>query len=149
MTAKDTRPEILGSAAGLGAAVAIESGPELGENAAVEARGYWEQVWRRFRRDRVAVGSIFFLLFLVVVCFPGAWLAEQLLGHGPDDQFFNGLDERARPGRPVVVDRGSGVGQRRRCSSSARTARSAATSSSACSTAAASRCRSPSSRRSA
>jgi len=23
----------------------------------VEARGYWEQVWRRFRRDRVAIGK--------------------------------------------------------------------------------------------
>jgi hypothetical protein len=45
------KPELLSSGAGLGAAVAVETGTELGELEAVEARGYWEQVWRRFRKD--------------------------------------------------------------------------------------------------
>src|SRR5919198_515835 len=43
--------EIISSGAGLAAAVAVETGVELGELAPVRARGYWEQVWRRFRRD--------------------------------------------------------------------------------------------------
>jgi peptide/nickel transport system permease protein len=95
--------EIVGSAAGLGAAVAFESGGELGETIDVRARGYWEQVWRRFRRDRVAVGSIVFLVALVLVCFPGAVVAEQLLGHGPDDIFFDGVDDRLVPKGPMAT----------------------------------------------
>ena len=66
--------------------------PDLGEPVEVKARGYWEQVWLRFRRDRVALGSIFFLLLLVIASFPGAWLASKLLGHGPNDLFFDGVD---------------------------------------------------------
>jgi ABC-type dipeptide/oligopeptide/nickel transport system permease subunit len=89
---KDAPPEVLLPPAGLG-----ESGAGHVE---VEARGYWEHVWRRFRRDRAAVGSVFFLGFLVLACFPGAWIAEQILGHGPNDQFFNGLDERLVPVGP-------------------------------------------------
>jgi peptide/nickel transport system permease protein len=69
---------------------------------AVKARGYWEQVWRRFRRDRIALGSIFFIGLLVLVCFPGAWLASKLLGHGPDDLFFDGVDDRAIPLGPMA-----------------------------------------------
>jgi peptide/nickel transport system permease protein len=79
---------------------------ELGENVVVEARGYWEQVWLRFKRDRVAIGSFCFVLFLVLACFPGAWIAQKLLGHGPNDLFFAGLDERLVPVGPWtrVVD---------------------------------------------
>jgi peptide/nickel transport system permease protein len=70
---------------------------------AVEARGYWEQVWRRFRRDRVAVGSIFFIVFVVLASYPGAWLAEQLVGHGPNDQFYDGVDEGIVPVGPLTT----------------------------------------------
>ena len=94
------RQEVLGSAAGLGAAVALESGTELGEGLDVKARGYWEQVWRRFKRDRVAIGSIFFLVFVVLVSYPGAILAEKLVGHGPDDLFSEGIDDGAIPVGP-------------------------------------------------
>ncbi|MDX6509511.1 MAG: hypothetical protein QOG81_1263, partial [Gaiellaceae bacterium] len=41
-------PEILSSGAGLAAAVAIESGVDIGDFEPVRARGYWEQVWLRF-----------------------------------------------------------------------------------------------------
>jgi peptide/nickel transport system permease protein len=83
---------------------------ELGENVVVEARGYWEQVWFRFRRDRVAIGSLGFVLLLVLACFPGAWLAQKLLGHGPNDLFFGGVDERLVPVGPWtrVVDPDTG-----------------------------------------
>jgi ABC-type dipeptide/oligopeptide/nickel transport system permease subunit len=78
----------------------MESGGELGEHVDVKARGYWEQVWRRFKRDRVAVASIFFLVLLVLACFPGASIAESQLGHSPDDIFFDGVDDRLIPVGP-------------------------------------------------
>jgi peptide/nickel transport system permease protein len=55
----------------------------------VKARGYWELVWIRFRRDRLAFGSIFFIGFLLVGAFAGAPIAARLLGHGPNDIFNN------------------------------------------------------------
>ena len=65
--------------------------------APVRARGYWELVWLRFRRDRAALASIGFIVLLVLACFPGAWIAQKLLGHGPDDLFFDGVDDRLIP----------------------------------------------------
>src|SRR6478736_5911665 len=73
--------------AGLGAAVAVEGGTELGETEAVRARGYWELVWRRFRRDKVAIASGIFIIFLILVAFVGAPIAKHFIGHGPDDIF--------------------------------------------------------------
>jgi peptide/nickel transport system permease protein len=66
----------------------------------VKARGYWEQVWIRFKRDRVALASVFFIVFLVIVAFPGAFIAEKLLGHGPNQLFFDGVDDRLVPVGP-------------------------------------------------
>jgi peptide/nickel transport system permease protein len=79
--------EILGSAGGLAGAVALESGVELGE-LEVKARGYWEQVWRRFRRDKVAIGGGIAIILLLLTAFVGAPIFKALLGHGPDDQFY-------------------------------------------------------------
>ena len=79
------KPDRIGAGAGLAGAIEAESGVELGAlDAEVRARGYWEQVWRRFRKDRVAIGSIVFLFLLVLAVYPGAWLAEQLIGHSPE-----------------------------------------------------------------
>jgi peptide/nickel transport system permease protein len=97
LTTQEKHSELISSGVGLAGAIALESGDQLGEQIDVKARGYWEQVWRRFRRDRVAVGSIFFIVFLVLLCFPGAWLAQKFLGHGPDDLFFDGVDDRLIP----------------------------------------------------
>ncbi len=66
----------------------------------VKARGYWEQVWRRFRRDRVALASIVFLIFVVLICYPGAIIAENIIGHSPDDQFSDGIDDGFVPVGP-------------------------------------------------
>jgi peptide/nickel transport system permease protein len=66
----------------------------------IKARGYWEQVWIRFRRDKVALASIFFIVFLIFASFPGAYIAEKLLGHGPNQLFFDGVDERLVPVGP-------------------------------------------------
>src|SRR6476620_9422885 len=73
--------------AGLGAAVAVEGGTELGETEAVRARGYWELVWRRLRRDKVAIASGFFIILLILIAFVGAPIAKHFIGHGPDDIF--------------------------------------------------------------
>jgi ABC-type dipeptide/oligopeptide/nickel transport system permease subunit len=102
LSTHDHKPEILGSGAGLATAVEMETGTELGE-IEIKARGYWEQVWRRFKRDRVAVGSIFFIVFLILACFPGAWIAEKLLGHGPNDLFYDALDEGLIPVGPMTT----------------------------------------------
>jgi peptide/nickel transport system permease protein len=86
--------EVLSAGAGLAAEVALESGGELGEIQAVKARGYWEQVWRRFSKDKVAIGSGVFIILLVFTAFAGAPLAERWLGHGPNDLYTTvGVDQ--------------------------------------------------------
>jgi peptide/nickel transport system permease protein len=67
---------------------------------AVKARGYWEQIWIRFKRDRFALASIIVIVFIVLASFPGAYIAEKLLGHGPDQPFFDGVDEQLVPVGP-------------------------------------------------
>ena len=87
MATHEKPAELVSSGAGLGAAVAAESHGELGEGTPVRARGYWEQVWRRLRRDKVAIGSAIFIVLLVLAAFLGGPLAARLLGHGPNDIF--------------------------------------------------------------
>jgi peptide/nickel transport system permease protein len=58
----------------------------------VKARGYWELIWTRFKRDRLAVVSGVFIILLFLVAFAGAPIAAHLLGHGPNDQFPYGVD---------------------------------------------------------
>jgi ABC-type dipeptide/oligopeptide/nickel transport system permease subunit len=78
---------LVSSGAGLGAAVGVESGAQLGEAEEVRARGYWELVWRRFRRDKVAIGSGIFIIFLTLVAFVGAPVAQHYIGHDPNEIF--------------------------------------------------------------
>jgi peptide/nickel transport system permease protein len=79
-----TKPErstlVPGIAAGIGLGGQVE-----GEADDVRARGYWEQAWRRFRRDRIAVFSGIVIIMIVLVAFIGAPIASHLLGHGPND----------------------------------------------------------------
>ncbi|MGB2874619.1 MAG: ABC transporter permease [Gaiellaceae bacterium] len=81
------RDVIVSGAAGLGAAIATETGGALGELEEVRARGYWELVWRRFRRDKIAIASGFFIIILAFIAFAGAPLAQHYVGHGPTDIF--------------------------------------------------------------
>jgi peptide/nickel transport system permease protein len=83
--------DVVGSQAGLGAAVAAETHGELGEFGEIRARGYWELVWIRFRRDRVAIASGVFIILLTLVAFVGAPIAKHYVGHGPDE-IFTGTD---------------------------------------------------------
>ena len=74
-----------------GDAVPLEVGPAEGE-AAVKARGYWELVWIRFKRDRLALASVGFITFLLLMAFFGAPIMAHLLGHGPNDIYAFGVN---------------------------------------------------------
>jgi ABC-type dipeptide/oligopeptide/nickel transport system permease subunit len=56
------------------------------------AHGSWGLVWRRLKRDRMALGSAVALLLVVLVCFAGEPVAEHFLGHGPNDIFPMAVD---------------------------------------------------------
>jgi peptide/nickel transport system permease protein len=92
--------EVLSSAGGLAGTVAVESHGELGVLQDVQARTYWENVWRRFKRDKVAIAGGIFIVFLFFAAFGGAPIAQALLGHGPDDQLSAGVDAGGIPVGP-------------------------------------------------
>ena len=106
MATSGQQKDVVGAGAGLASAVAAETHGELGELTEIKARGYWEQVWLRFKRDKVAIASFFFIILLVLASFPGAWLAQKLLGHGPNDIFLSGerpgVDESLVPVGPMT-----------------------------------------------
>jgi peptide/nickel transport system permease protein len=88
MSTTDPHKDLVSSEAGLGASIAVESGTGLASGeTSVRARGYWEQVWRRLRRDKVAIGSFVFIILLVFSAFAGGPIAASLLGHGPNEIF--------------------------------------------------------------
>jgi peptide/nickel transport system permease protein len=106
MAQKQQGREVLSAGAGLAAEVALESGGELGEIHDVKARGYWDQVWRRFKKDKVAIASGVVIFLLIFAAFPGAPLAESWLGHGPDDIYPTpgvGVDENLVPRGPLTT----------------------------------------------
>ncbi len=100
--------------AGLGAAVAVESGTELGGMPEVRARGYWEQVWRRFRHDKVALASGVFIILLIFVAFGGAPIAKHYVGHGPNDLFLSppAVDLAGLPANPWTYATNSLTGKK-------------------------------------
>jgi peptide/nickel transport system permease protein len=59
----------------------------------VKARGYWELVWIRFRRDKIALLSFGVVVLLFAAAFAGGPLAAHLLGHGPNDIFGYGINQ--------------------------------------------------------
>ena len=73
-------------------------GPDVGAPVAiagegsVKARGYWEQVWLRLKRDRIALAGGGFIIFMFIVAFIGAPIAARMLGHGPNEQFYTAID---------------------------------------------------------
>jgi ABC-type dipeptide/oligopeptide/nickel transport system permease subunit len=79
--------------------VEAEAAVSEGETVAVRARGYWEGVWLRLRRDKLALAGAGFIVFLVLVAFAGAPIAAHFIGHGPNDPFFSngGVDANLQP----------------------------------------------------
>jgi peptide/nickel transport system permease protein len=67
------------------------------EATAVEARGYWESVWRSFKQDKVAIGGGIMIVLLVLLCFVGGPIFARLLGHGAERPFDGGLSSSALP----------------------------------------------------
>jgi len=68
--------------------------PETGQQG-VKARGYWELIWIRFRRDKLAVASVAFVVFLLLGSFVGGPLMAHILNHGPNTIFANGVDQHS------------------------------------------------------
>ena len=59
---------------------------------AVVARGYWEQIWLRLKRDKLALAGAVTIVLLFVGAFIGGPVASRILGHGPNDQFFDAVN---------------------------------------------------------
>ncbi|MCA9677306.1 MAG: ABC transporter permease [Kofleriaceae bacterium] len=76
--------------------------------AAPAGRSLWADAWRRLRRNTMAVASAGFVLFVVVVCVVGPWLASAIAGldstsqdvaygaRGPTWQHWLGTDPLGR-----------------------------------------------------
>src|SRR5581483_629599 len=75
---------------------AVEAAPDV-EGPAIHALGYWESVWRSFKRDKVAIGGGITIILLTLLCFVGAPLFSWWLGHGPNRPFDGGLNAGALP----------------------------------------------------
>ena len=65
----------------------------VGGEVTAKARGYWEGIWLRLKRDRLALFGGAFIIFTFIVALVGAPIAAKLLGHGPNDQFYTAIDE--------------------------------------------------------
>jgi ABC-type dipeptide/oligopeptide/nickel transport system permease subunit len=62
--------------------------------------GQWTLFWRRFKRDKFALGSLIVFLLFVLLCFLGEPLIAHALGHGPNDLFFGGAADTGKPVAP-------------------------------------------------
>ncbi len=62
--------------------------------------GYWKLAWRRFRRDKFALGGLIFVILLFLLVYLGEPILERLLGHGPNDIFPNGSESSLKPVGP-------------------------------------------------
>jgi peptide/nickel transport system permease protein len=97
------KPDLVSEESLLGQPGALE--PLQLDGVPVRARGYWEGVWLRLKRDKVAIAGGIFIIFLILVAFIGAPLAKQILGHGPNDLFpypgTGGIDANLLPKGPM------------------------------------------------
>jgi peptide/nickel transport system permease protein len=57
-------------------------------------------VWRRFRKERLAVTALVLLVVIVLACFIGEPLLARLLGHGADTFFPKAVDLNLKPVGP-------------------------------------------------
>jgi peptide/nickel transport system permease protein len=85
---------------GIGAEELASRAAGAAEPGEARARGYWELVWLRFKRDRLAIVSGIVLVFVLLACFVGEPVAEHFLGHGPNDLFPMAADVDGTPAGP-------------------------------------------------
>jgi peptide/nickel transport system permease protein len=69
-------------------AIAVET---VEEGLAPVARGAFEDFWRRFRRDYVALAAGGFIVIVIAAALAGGPAAAAITGHPPDRQYVNGL----------------------------------------------------------
>lgn len=69
----------------------VSATPLPGQIDAVAPRGAFEDFWRRFRRDAVAMTAAGFIVVVILSAVVGAPLVAWLTGHPPDRQYVNGL----------------------------------------------------------
>jgi peptide/nickel transport system permease protein len=74
--------------------VGVESLPPL------DPPGQWSIFWRRFKRDRFALGSLVILVAIFALVFVGYPILTALLGHGANDQFPFANGFAAKPSGP-------------------------------------------------
>jgi ABC-type dipeptide/oligopeptide/nickel transport system permease subunit len=79
-TALEQEPRRAGGSADVGATEAVGRTP-------------WQLFWLRFRRDRVALGALGFIVFLILVS-ALAGLITRAVAHPPNEQFPGALDPR-------------------------------------------------------
>ena len=90
-----------------GAALAATAGGDVGSGP-VEARGYWENAFRRLRRDRLAILSGVVIVMFILIAFVGAPLAVRWVGHSPNDLVPGGVDNFVPVGPLSTVSDGKG-----------------------------------------
>jgi len=74
----------------------------------VEARSPWQQAWRRLKRDRLAIVSGVMIIFVILLAFVGAPIAERIVGHGPNDIISGGVENYEPVGPWSEVSDGKG-----------------------------------------
>ena len=91
----------VGDDAGRAIAVALDS--EIGSGTPLPGPGHWRIVLRRFRRHRVAMVGMAFLVFIFLACFVGSEFAQDPLRQhltqptsGPSGAHWFGTDELSR-----------------------------------------------------
>ena len=64
----------------------------------VVGRSPWELFWKRFRRDKFAVGGAFVVIFMILIAFLAPVIAS--FTHGPNEVFLDRLDSFGIPTGP-------------------------------------------------
>jgi ABC-type dipeptide/oligopeptide/nickel transport system permease subunit len=103
-TSSSRHGDVLSSGAGLAADVAIESHGGIGSDpgSAFEARSYWASVWKRLKRDKVALAGGGVVVLMVLLAFLGGPIVAHFLGHGPNTLISDGTDAAFIPVSPMT-----------------------------------------------
>src|SRR2546426_10835922 len=72
------------------------------EPAAVQivGRSPWQLFWARFRRDKVALGGLFFIGLLVVLALAAPLISRYVAHHGPNQLFDSETNQIGLPKGP-------------------------------------------------
>src|SRR3954468_20983282 len=66
----------------------------------IEPPGQWTLFWRRFKRDKFALGSLIVFVLVVLLCFAAYPIFTHVLGHGANDQFPFANGDALKPAGP-------------------------------------------------